>query len=198
MLSNPNERKCKTKIADCFFFRGEKLTRREKMSYEKKTYTNPAVGKPLITTISANCKTPILEVKFCNLVKPFYYPNSSIPRYSITCVFDPREEKDFLNSIKTIEKNEGVDSIIKNETQKGEEGLAWTGRVLIKFQSKDKIPVYIKKEGKESIPLDLEDELKKTERVSIIYDILRYTKKNTMQVELGISFKPTCIYYFEE
>ncbi len=168
------------------------------MAYEKRVYSNPTPGKPLITTISSNCKTPILEVKFCNLVNPFYYPNSSIPRYSITCVFNPREEKEFLSSIQTIEKNEGVESIIKNETEKGEEGPAWTGRVHIKFQSKDKIPVYVYKEGKEPILLELHDELKKTERVSVIYDILRYTKKNTMKVELGISFKPSCIYYYEE
>ena len=168
------------------------------MAYEKKVYKNPTAGKPLISTISAGCKTPILEVKFSNLINAFYYPNSAIPRYSITCFFNPTDQKEFLKAIQTIEKNEGVETIIKNETEKGEEGHCWTGNVLIKFQSKDKIPIYIQKEGKEPVQLELEDELKKGERVMIIYDILRYTKKNTMKTEHGISFKPSCIYYFED
>jgi hypothetical protein len=29
-----------------------------------------------------------------------------------------------------------------------------------------------------------------------VYDILRYTKKNTMTTEHALSFKPTCIYYY--
>lgn len=168
------------------------------MSYEKTVYKNPTAGKPLISTISSGCKTPILEVKFSNLINAFYYPNSSIPRFSITCFFNPIEQKDFLKEIQTIEKNEGVDTIIKNETEKGEEGHSWTGNVLIKFQSKDKIPIYIQKENQDIFPLELEDELKKGERVMITYDILRYTKKNTMRIEHGISFKPSCIYYFEK
>ncbi len=168
------------------------------MAYEKKTHKTLTPGKPLITTISSGCKTPILEVKFSNLINAFYYPNSSIPRYSITCVFNPREHKEFLNEIQTIEKNEGVETIIKRESEKGEEGPCWTGNMLIKFQSKDKIPVFRQKEGSEPISFKLEDELRKTERIRVTYDILRYTKKNTTETEHGISFKPSAIYYYEE
>jgi hypothetical protein len=167
------------------------------MTNEKKVYKNPTAGKPLISTISAGCKTPILQVKFSNLINAFYYPNSSIPRFSITCLFDPSKQKEFLKEIQTIEKNEGVETIIKNETEKTDEGHCWTGNVMIKFQSKDKIPIYIQKENKDTVPLELEDELKKGESVMIVYDILRYTKKNTMKTEHGISFKPSCIYYYE-
>ena len=44
--------------------------------------------------------------------------------------------------------------------------------------------------------IDLEDELARGERVIVIYDILRYTKKNTMKTEHGLSFKPSCIYLY--
>lgn len=177
------------------------------MTQAKQVYKNPQPGQPLITTISSGCKTPLLEVKFCNLVNPFYYPNSpTIPRYSVTCIVDPEVHKDFLKGIQTIERNEKVDSIIKNETVKEQDAHLTTGKVLIKFQSKDIIPVYImKKTVKEDTarihgpePIDLEDELARGESIVVVYDILRYTKKNTMNTEHGISFKPSCIYYYEK
>ncbi len=167
------------------------------MAYSKQTYKNPQVGQPLITTISSGCKTPLLEVKFCNLLKPFYYPNSpTIPRYSVTCVFCPEENKEFLKGIQTIEKNESVETIIKNETMKDEDGdHMTTGKVMVKFQSKDVIPIYIKKENTAPELIELEDELARGEKIIVVYEILRYTKKNTMVTEHGLSFRPTCIYY---
>lgn len=165
------------------------------MTQSRNVYKNPQPGQPLITTISSGCRTPILEVKFCNLVNPFRYPNSpTVPRYSVTCVIDPEVHKEFLKGIQTIEKDEKVESILKNETVKEQNEHLNTGKVLIKFQSKDIIPVYIPTTPPES--LELEDELAKGERIMIIYDILRYTKKNTMKTEHGLSFKPSCIYYY--
>lgn len=168
------------------------------MTQARQVYKNPQPGQPLITTISSGCKTPILEVKFCNLVKPFYYPNSqNVPRYSVTCQVDPEEHKEFLKGIQTIEKNEKVESIIKNETFKDGNDHKTTGKVLIKFQSKDIIPVYAGvriPKGEQPAIIELEDELARGERIVVIYDILRYTKKNTMKTEHGISFKPSCIY----
>lgn len=165
----------------------------------KQVYKNPQPGQPLISTISSGCKTPPLEVKFCNLVNPFRYPNSpTIPRYSVTCVVDPEAHKEFLKGIQTIEKDEKVDSIIKNETQKENGEHLNTGKVLLKFQSKDIIPVFMAGDfPKGQVPrIELEDELAKGERIVVVYDILRYTKKNTMKTEHGISFKPSCIYYY--
>lgn len=165
------------------------------MSQTRQVYKNPKPGQPLISTISSGCKTPILEVKFCNLVNPYRYPNSpTIPRYSITCVVDPEIHKEFLKGIQTIEKDEKVDSIIKNEMEKQKDEQVTTGKVLVKFQSKEIIPVFLATEPPEAI--SLEDELAKGEKIVVIYDILRYTKKNTMKVEHGLSFKPSCIYYY--
>lgn len=170
------------------------------MAIAKKTYKNPTPGQALITTISSGCRTPILDVKFSTLVKPFYYPNSpNIPRYSISCAADPEIHTEFLKGIQAIEKFEKVESIIKNETIKVEGAHQTTGKVLIKFQSKDLIPVYSQQnEGDEPVMMELEDELARGEKVMIIYDILRYTKKNTMTVEHGLSFRPSCIYLYTQ
>lgn len=165
------------------------------MTESKKVYKNPQQGQPLITTICTAWNTPEMSVKFCNLVKPFFYQNSpSIPRYSLTCVIDPEIHKDFLKAIQGIEKTEGVETIIKNETQKDGKDYTLTGNLLIKFQSKDKIPVYVRKEGHENELIELEDELAKGEKVVVVYDILRYTKKNTQQTEHGISFRPSAVF----
>jgi hypothetical protein len=171
------------------------------MASAKQVYKNPKPGQPLISTISSGCHTPVLEVKFCSLVNPFRYPNSpTIPRYSVTCLIDPQENKDFLKGIQAIEKDEKVDSILKNETVKEGKEHVNTGKIMIKFQTKDIIPIYLGEEENfmEDNPsqVELEDELAAGERVMIVYDILRYTKKNTMQTEHGISFKPTRIWYF--
>jgi len=172
------------------------------MTQSRPVYKNPKPGQPLITTISTGCHTPLLEVKFCNLIKPFYYPNSpTVPRYSVTCLVDPEKDKEFLKGIQTIEKNEQVDSIIKNDTVKENDGLVNTGKVLIKFQGKNLIPVFLGAQSniKENLRImELEDELAKGEKIIVIYDILRYTKKNTMKTEHGISFKPSCIYYYPQ
>jgi hypothetical protein len=169
------------------------------MAKEPSVYKNIKPGIPLITTVSSGCKTPILKIKFCNIVRPFYYPNSpTIPRYSVTCVVDPIEHKDFLKGLQTIERNEKVESIIKNETVKNDKQHVTTGKLTIKFQSKEKIPVYNQSDVDEGLAMELEDELATGENVIIIYDILRYTKKNTVKTEHGISFKPTAVFFCDE
>ena len=165
------------------------------MTENTETYRNVPAGKALISVICSGCKTPVLEVKFCNLVKPYYYQNSpDIPRYSITCLVDTDEHKEFLEGLQKIEKNEKVESIVKFDTKKIKGEVVTTGKVLIKFQSRDMIPVYRKNENGEPIIVTLEDELSKDEKVMVIYDILRYTKKNSAKNEYGLSFKPSCVY----
>jgi|SRR5277367_1617641 len=170
------------------------------MVNEKQVYKNPKPGQPLISTISTGCRTPILEIKFCNLVNPFRYPNSpTIPRYSVTCLVDPKEHGEFLKGIQSIERDEKVETIIKNDAVKEGDEHFTTGKVLVKFQSKENVPVYLADMATErgkSEQIELEDELARGEKVLVIYDILRYTKKNTMKTEHGLSFKPTAIYYY--
>src|SRR5690606_38367052 len=106
----------------------------------------------------------------------FYYPNSpTIPRYSISATFDPKLHDAFLKSIQTVEQNEGVESILKPEIYRDGGHSVDTGKLLVKFQTKSKIPVYMIPEGKteeEAVDVVLEDELARGEIVQVKYDIL--------------------------
>lgn len=163
----------------------------------RRQYKAPTEGQPLMSVIISGCKTPVLDVKFSNLIKPFFYPNSpSIPRYSVTCVIDPKSHSEFLSHIQNIEKIEQVKSVLKGESTKKDDEHVQTGKILLKFQSKNKIPVFVIEGAASPEEIDLQDELAKGEKVYLMYDILRYTKKNSIKPEHGISFKPTAIYYF--
>src|SRR5579863_2244058 len=88
---------------------------------KQKVYKSPSSKKYLTSVIQSGCRTPILKVKFCSLVKPYYYPNSpNLPRYSVTCQLDGSnpEHQSFMRILEAIEKNEGVETIIKNDTRK--------------------------------------------------------------------------------
>lgn len=164
--------------------------------------TKPVYKKPdsdtssYLKPISSGCKTPWVDVKFSTLVRPFYYPNSpQIPRYSITCLCDAEEHKEFLRGIQTIEKNEGAKtSVLKAESTRENGEYTKTGKYTIKFQSRDKIPVYLMQVEGEAVEMDLEDEFAAGEKIYIVYDIMRYTKKGTD--EHGLSFKANAIYFY--
>lgn len=167
----------------------------------KATYKAPTQGQSLVSVVVSNCMTPLLSVKFSNLLKAYYYNNSpTIPRYSVTVVFSPETHKEFLKVIQTIEKNEKVETIIKNDSTKEEDGYFNTGDLLIKFQNKDKVPVFCVNEGQnfeDAQEIELEDELARGEKVQVVYDVLRYTKKNVPTGnQYGISFKVNKVFYF--
>ena len=168
---------------------------------EKKIYKNTQKSSPLLVTISSGCKTPLIQVKFSNLVKPFYYPNSpSIPRYSVTCTFDALANEQFIKNLQVIEENEGVESILKFDKESDSENP----RMLVKFQTKNIVPIFIQfppspiSEELNSEPelIQLEDEFAKNEDIIVVYDILRYTPKFSQGNQHALSFKPTAIYYY--
>lgn len=173
------------------------------MAFQPHTYRNDSPSKSLLTTISSGCKSPVLKIKFCNLVRPFRYPNSpNIPRYSITVAADEKADREFIDILKDIEASEQIPSIIKPETLKKGNDYVRTGKFLIKFQGKDKPPVYVMNENNELEPIELQDELAPGESVQITYDILRYTKRKRASddeetpTEHGLSYKLISIVYF--
>lgn len=152
--------------------------------------------------ISKDCRTPFLRVKFCSLLKPFYYATSpTVPRYSISCVLDRNEkvENDFIQMIETIEGNEKIPDILKPEMVKAGDQNVLTNNILIKFQTKTVPPVYLLKKDKTAQLLSLQGEIEPGERVMVVFDILRYSleKKDKSGKEKGISFKPSRIYLAE-
>ena len=163
----------------------------------EKVYKNPSMqsGNPLINSVSTSCKTPVLPVKFCNIKRPFFYANSpAIARYSVTCVLDPEKDKEFISNIINIEKKEGVPTLLKQDPEKDEEGVK-SNKILIKFQTKDQVPVYVMGENGKPELIRLDDDLAKGEMISCVYDIVRYTKRG-LKLEHGLTFKLSCIYYY--
>ena len=159
------------------------------------TYVTKSAGLPLLQTISSSCRTPVLTVKYCNLIKPFYYPNCKVPRYSITCIVDGRMDQQFIQFIQTIESNENIENAMKVDYRKDSSGTPVTsGNYIIKFQSREKIPVKILENSGCVQDMKLEDDFVPGEKVSVLYDVLRYTKRGNT-VEHGLSFKPTGIFY---
>jgi hypothetical protein len=166
----------------------------------KKVYKNKKTGAALLTTLINNLESPIMPVKFASLVNPYQYKNSpTVPRYSVTCILCPEKDAAFLETIHTIEKNNSIETILKNDTFKKNGEYILTGKVVIKFQSKEFIPVFwANKDGTYS-PTTLQDELGAGENVSVIFDILKYTKKNSFDSsEYGMSFKPTKIIFYPQ
>ena len=181
------------------------------MEKDSHVYKSAKSGQSLVTVIASSCRTPILSVKYSNLVKPYYYPNSAkVPRYSVTCLANSEEHKEFISDIQSIEKNEKVETVIKNDFTKKDGETVNTGNVCIKFQGKDLIPIFVIENWKQlvlnqslnfAIPQEirLEDELAHGEKIMVVYDILRYTKKNTPQIiEHGLNFKPISIFFYPE
>lgn len=151
------------------------------------------------SSVLTGAKTPKLKVKFCNICNPFYYNNSpAIPRYSITCILDPKLDKAFIDVIKKIESEENSTSVLKEELVRGknENETMKSGRYLVKFQGKDKVPVYLNKSNGTTIEYRIENELDMDSSVIVLYDVIRYVKKDTQ--EKGLNFKPKAVYIFEE
>lgn len=149
----------------------------------------------LTKVLLKNYSSPVLKVKYCSLAKPFFYPSSpNIPRYSVTCILDPVKDKEFLKVIREIEEKDKIDNSLKDDTQKDRETgeVSTTGRYLIKFSGKEKIPVSYVKNDKALSPDMLVEELKYGTECSVIFDVVQFTKKDTK--EKGLSFQASMVY----
>ena len=146
----------------------------------------PKAGRALTEIIMSGMKSPTMKVKFSGNTKPFYYPNSpTIARYSITCTVDPAVEKEFVKSIKAIEVSERCPtSPLKTDANKEGQTYIQTGLIQIKFMASKPIPVF----ADEACTQPITDELDRGSELVMIFDISRYTHKESGAA--GLSFKP--------
>lgn len=154
--------------------------------------------KELASTVLRNYQSPVMKIKFSNLANPFFYPTTpTIPRYSVTCVIDPVKNGEFLKMLRQIEEKDNITSTIKEETSKDKQSGSTftTGKYLIKFNGKDKIPVSFVKNDRALPPDSAIEEPKWGTECSVIFDIVRYIKKGT--TEKGLSFQPSLVYIHE-
>lgn len=164
-------------------------------------YQRPVAGQAVTSILYKDAKTPKLKVKFSNVVNPFNYPNSpTVPRWSITCLLDPELDVEFISKIEKLEAKESIQGsqTLKDDVFKDREGqIVKSGKYIMKFQTRDKIPVIVMKPGFPQIPAELKQEIAFGDSVILIFDIVRYTKKGvSIDMNKGVSYQPKMIYLY--
>lgn len=151
--------------------------------FKRKT---PGEGDELVNCVGSSITTPIVKTKYCYLAKPFYYPGSSIGRYSLTCLFDEtkKEDAEFLKTIEDIATANEVDMI----------GYLDGKLISIKFQTKDKIGLFCLAKGKKKPKeIKLDHDLKEGYLVTVTFDLNTYYNKKTGKN--GFNFCPKKIIF---
>ncbi len=164
-------------------------------------YQRPVSGQAVTSIIQKDYKSPKLKVKFSNIFIPFYYPNSpTVARWSVSCLVDPEIDQEFVQNISAIEEAENVQGsqTFKDDVYKDRDGqIIKSGKFLMKFQTKDKIPVIVIKAGFPEVPADMKQEISFGDYAVVVFDIVKYTKKNVpFELNKGISYQPKMIYLY--
>ncbi len=102
-----------------------------------------------VESVHKSLKTPVVPLKYCYLAKPFFYPGSHIPRYSITLLFDKQKEEErvFLETLEKLATENQVDTL----------GYVDNGLISLKFQTKEAprlFSIYVGKKVPKSISLE--------------------------------------------
>ncbi len=152
----------------------------KKLSLKKEGTTSEK--SEFVHAIEKSLKTPVVPVKYCYLVKPFFYPGSHVPRYSITLLFDKsnKQQKAFLEKMEEMAKSNDVETLGY---------LTDAGLILLKFQTKEKIKTYIIEHGKKTPKeVELEHDLPEGFKASVTFELNTYFNKKTQKK--GFNFCP--------
>lgn len=125
-----------------------------------------------VESVHESLKTPIVHMKYCYLAKPFFYPGSHVPRYSVTLLFDKNKkiEREFLESLEKIATENQVDTL----------GYIDNGLISLKFQTKDCPKIYSLESGKKKPKLiSLEHDLPEGFRAEVEFELNTYFNKST-------------------
>lgn len=159
----------------------KKSTEKESLPFEKPEFVS-AVHKSL--------KTPVAEVKFCYLAKPFYYSGSHIPRYSVTLIFE-RGNEIHLEFLRVLEEHAKANKV---ETL----GVHDNGKIVIKFQGKDCPKILaVRPTQKTPKPISLEHDIAPGCKAVVEFDLNTYFNKKTGKN--GFNFSPQRVtFYLDE
>lgn len=144
----------------------------------------------LVKTVAESLDTPPVQIQHGYLCRPFYYPGSAVARYGVTCIFNPEAESvpEFLSAIEKLATENEVDTI----------GYIDEGLVSIKFQTKERIEIYVvtPKSPKPEL-VDLKHDLPKNKFMGIVkFDLKTYYNKK--EKKNAFTFCPTKITLFLE
>ena len=135
-----------------------------------------------VESVQKALKSPVVALKYCYLAKPFFYPGSHIPRYSITLLFDKDkpEECAFLETLEKLATANQVDSLGYVDEN---------GMISLKFQTKDSPKIYSIEAGKKKAkPISLEHDLPEGFKASVEFELNTYFNKSTKKK--GFNFCP--------
>jgi len=135
-----------------------------------------------VNIVEKSLTTPIVPIKYCWLCKPFFYPGSHVPRYSVSLLFDKniQEQKLFLTKLEALAKKNKVETLGH---------LTDSGLILIKFQTKDPIKTYAVEFGKKSAKeIELQHDLPEGFKASVNFELNTYLNKKTLKN--GFNFSP--------
>ena len=136
-----------------------------------------------VNIVEKSLTTPIVPLKYCYLCKPFFYPGSHVPRYSVSLLFDKniKDQKTFLTKLEALATKNKVETLGY---------LTDSGLILIKFQTKDPIKTYAIEFGKKvAKEIDLQHDLPEGFKVSVNFELNTYLNKKTGKN--GFNFCPS-------
>ena len=162
------------------------------MAKKKSTETETiSIEKPdFLSAVHKSLKTPVAELKFCYITKPFFYTGSHIPRYSVTLAFDKGkvDHLDFLQILEDEARANKVETI----------GVHDKGVITIKFQGKDCPKIFATRPGQKTPkPIQLEHDLAPGAKTIVEFDLNTYYNKTTGKN--GFNFAPKkVIFHLDE
>lgn len=163
----------------------------KKVSVKVKGVKKNTISKSnFVNIIEQNLETPLADLCICSIVRPSYLPNSGIPRYKISLLFN-EENKDHDKYLKDLDKkalNNDVDIFGYRNAD---------GFVIISFVTKDKPLIYISENSSELIEVDLDSDLPRNIKTKIIFDLKKYFDKSHQKNAFSFELKKA-IFYLDE
>lgn len=149
-------------------------------------------AQQVIKKLGDSYETPVLAVKYSSVKRPYKFANNDIPRYSITLILDDKKNRSFIDKLEGLRARQGAEKFRTEISFINNRGFKLsTGKSLIKFQRKEKIPIF----DTEGYELELTDEIPEKTRVSVTFEVKCYLNKRTNQN--AFNFSPSKIVIHE-
>lgn len=137
-----------------------------KLSLKKGKISNSYTNSEHLNLIKENMKTPVFNLQFCSIFKPYFFPGSPIPRYKVTARFDPKVYKKYLKTLEEIAEENEVDIIGKMT----DEGL-----IQISYQGREQPKIFVQDvEGKGKKEVELEHDMPAGFECYVVHDLKKY------------------------
>ena len=121
-----------------------------------------------VNLIRESMKTPVFNLQFCCIYRPYFFPGSHVPRYKITGRFDPtkKDHKKYLEELEEIAKENDVGVIGK---------MTDDDLIQISLQGRFKPQIFVKEKGKKNRTMvELEHDMPAGFECYVTFDLKKY------------------------